>query len=118
MALFVIIMLYEESWIFDRRKGQVFHFHGILPLKKSRVISFEEIEALSVSAFRKGSVGESVGSGEKKRFFQRDLIRFSLVLRDSSRRDIEITEAKHGDTLRQRTATIAEFMNISFLSEI
>jgi hypothetical protein len=114
ILLFLTISLYEESWVFDRRAGLVRHLHGLLPLKKCNITPVEDIEALAVRAFRTGSIA----AVEKKRFFQRDLVKLSLVLRDSSCRDIEIIEAKHDHALRQRAESIARFMDISCSLEL
>ena len=114
ILLFLVIMLYEEAWDFNRREGTVVHSHGIILLKRRRFFPREKIASLNVSAFRKGSIGGE----EKKRFFQKDLVRFSLLFEDSGRKDIEITEARHGAGLQRRAAVLAEFMRIPYSSEL
>ena len=111
LFLFGLILLYEESWVFNRTEGTIYHFHGLVFLKRTRIFHRDDVDALVVSSFRKGSI--SAGE-EKRRFFQKDLIRFSLFFRDGVKKDIEITEAKHEADLQQKATEIANFMNISY----
>ncbi len=111
LFLFGLILLYEESWVFNRSEGTIFHFHGFVFLKRTRVFKKDDVDALVVSSFRKGSIN---AGEERRRFFQKDLIRFSLIFRDGVKKDIEITEAKHDADLQQKAIGIADFMNITY----
>lgn len=115
IALFAIIGLYQESWTFDKANGLITNRHGLIFLNKKTKFQAEEVDRLEIQEFRKGSIK---GQEKTKRFFQKDLLRFSLVMSDSSRKDIEITEAKNKTALHRKAASIADFMEMSYKSEV
>ncbi|HKK65160.1 MAG TPA: hypothetical protein VJ967_04830 [Clostridia bacterium] len=135
IVLFAGIALYNESWYFHKQSGFVQHRHGLLLFAARKNYPASEIESLEVKAFRKGSVpgsqseslrGDSEqedsgqgfsGRGEKKRFFQKDLLTLSLVFSSGEKKDIEIIEHKNKAALQSKAAEISDFMGIPYHSE-
>ncbi|HDQ14647.1 MAG TPA: hypothetical protein ENN41_07530 [Sediminispirochaeta sp.] len=117
VLIFVLLGLYQEQWIFNRDTGTISHDHGLLPISKTRMYKRETVDHIEISSFRKGEAPMSAQKGQKK-FFQKDLLRLSLVLGDAGRKDIEISEEKNKATLERRAASIADFMNLSYHSEL
>jgi len=114
LVLFAFIMVYDEKWIFDTDKGQVVHAHGILFVHRKTVYGKDEISQLSVTEFRKGSIVKE----EKRRYFQRDLLRLSMELKETQPKDIEISEKKNITDLQGKAAAIAQFMNLPYHSDL
>ncbi|MGC9311428.1 MAG: hypothetical protein ACP5IA_01950 [Sediminispirochaetaceae bacterium] len=114
LIVFALIAVYDERWTFIRSEGRVVHAHGILVIHKRTSYAVSEISGLEVTKFRKGSVGGE----EKRRFFQRDLLRFSVIFAETGYKDIEITEARNKTDLQGKAAAIADFMNLSYHSEV
>ena len=112
LGAFSLAAVYDERWIFDCHRGVVVQAHGLLFLHKRSEYRSEEISHLEITEFRKGSIRED----EKRRFFQRDLLRLSLVLKEAGFKDIEITEKKNMAALQSKAATLADFMNFSYHS--
>ena len=135
IVLFALIALYNESWYFNKQNGSVEHRHGLLLFATRKTYTASDIESLEVKAFRKGSVpgsqsesprGDSEqedsgqgfsGRGEKKRFFQKDLLTLSLVFSSGEKKDIEIIEHKNKAALQSKAAEISDFMGIPYHSE-
>ncbi len=144
IAVFVLIALYNESWYFTKSGGgdrtygtgdgpgvqnskastgpdtnppiMVRHFHGLVFLSAQKKYSAQDLESVEVKAFRKGSV--SGAQTEKKRFFQRDLLSLCLIFSTGERKDIEITENKNKTALQRKAASISDFMDIPYHSEV
>lgn len=114
LIVFALIAVYDERWTFLRSEGRVVHAHGILAIHKRTSYAVSEISGLEVTKFRKGSVGGE----EKRRFFQRDLLRFSVIFTEAGYKDIEITEARNKADLQGKAAAIADFMNLNYHSEV
>jgi len=114
LVVFALIAVYDERWTFIRSEGRVVHAHGILALHKRTSYSASEISRLEVTEFRKGSVGGE----EKRRFFQRDLLRLSIIFTEDGYKDIEITESKNKADLQGKAAAIADFMSLNYHSEV
>ncbi len=114
LIVFALIAVYDERWTFNRSEGRVVHAHGILAVHRRTSYGVTEISRLEVTEFRKGSVGEE----EKRRFFQRDLLRLSIIFTEAGYKDIEITEAKNKTDLQGKAAAIADFMNLKYHSAV
>ncbi|MFW5711702.1 MAG: hypothetical protein ACOCZA_07120 [Spirochaetota bacterium] len=115
VVVFTLIALYNESWYFHKSDGVIKHLHGLVMLSASTTFAAEDVESVEVKSFRKGSVSSQ--PGQKKRFFQRDLLTLSLIFSEGGKKDIEITEAKNKTALQRKAAAISDFMNISYHSE-
>jgi len=114
LILFAGIAVYDEKWLFNKPEGIVTHIHGIVILGRKTTFAVHDISHIEVSEFRKGSIGGE----DKKRAFQRDLLRLSIVLSESGSKDIEITEKKNLADLRSKAAAIAGFMNLNYHSKV
>ena len=128
--MFVLIALYNESWVFTKdadnartpdstdrtTPATIRHFHGLVFLAAQKKYSSEDLESVEVKAFRKGSVSDA--QTEKKRFFQRDLLSLCLIFIAGGRKDIEITEIKNKTALQRKAASISDFLDIPYHSEV
>jgi hypothetical protein len=82
---------YRECWIFDPDSKEVRSILGWAFLVKREIISFSSIEKLEISHFIRGYMETtSQGKAVRPRGRNKAMVVFSLLLKDSSRRDIEI----------------------------
>jgi hypothetical protein len=110
LIIIVILFLsgcYYEEWIFDRSQKKVESCFGLLFLYQRKMIPLEDIEAFSISEFTKGHLDTI--DPEKRRFFQIAYMKFSLLTKEGTIKDIEIMKSKYKKDLEKKAETIAEF---------
>jgi hypothetical protein len=112
--LFLAVILYEESWYFDSRRGSIRHDHGLLIAKRRHRYAVDELERFELRRFRKGRTGERE---EKKRYFQKDFVRIAMIFKGGGEKDIQVIEEKHRPALERQIERVAELMGVEFRRE-
>jgi hypothetical protein len=111
MLLFLLIALYQELWRFSRREGRIVHAHGLLLFTRYYVYPLERVAAIEFRGFRRGGTGPD-NLGQDRRFFQKDLTRLSIVLKDGERKDVRIEDRKSLDVVLAQGEEIARFLGL------
>jgi hypothetical protein len=113
-SLFLLVcclsLLYEETWIFDRKEGTVTRRFGLLILNTKKTFRKSEIERFCLSSFVRGA---QANLGEKKSFFQREMLRLSFITGEEMT-DIEIQSSRRKKRMEENGRVIAEFCSRPF----
>lgn len=105
-AVFLLGSLYDEQWAFDAKQRHVYFRLGLIGLGRTRRWDFDAVEALELSAFRRGTLpGTRPAPG-----FRRGRPAFavlSLRFRDGSSRVLERRPARRAGELEEAAQTLA-----------
>ncbi len=115
MIILFIAAWYQEAWVFDSKNRCITYLYGLVFLQKRHEFSFNEIEALELTLFRKGT--KSTKTRVKSRAAR--LFRtFSLVLKSGERYDIEILRLKQSaGRTEHAAAVISQYCGIRLSEE-
>ena len=122
--------LYQERWIFDRRRNVFENYFGLLILYRKRSIPLKELVRVELESFTKGHVGNSPGEKERPadspstalgslfRALQRrhvyGILRLMVVDRQEKIYVLDSAKAYRIEGFRQTGRRIAEFCGIPF----
>lgn len=141
LVISVLASLYNDSWIFDKNWKTAEHRFGLLFLFKRKQFLLSDIKELEIRQFIKGSldylkeqqsksnegatdqyipeIGTGVvGSKIKKRTGPPPVrfIELNLVLENGKSINLETTKARHYDYFREKSKTIADFLEKPLIS--
>ena len=113
-SLFLLVcclsLLYEETWIFDRKEGTVTRRFGLLVLNRKRIFRISEIGSFGLTSFVRGA---QANPGEKKSFFQREMLRLWFSTGEEMT-DIEIQSGRRRKRMEENGRILAEFCSRPF----
>ncbi len=112
LAICLLALLYEETWIFDNNSGTIIYYFGLMIFKKKRVFSFQEIDNFSINHFARGKLNqETLPAPEKMPFGSQT--RLILNLKSNSPVLINTTSFNRRKKLIDDAESIARYTNIA-----
>jgi hypothetical protein len=121
---------YHESWIFDKKAGQVVHQNGLIGLHSNKVIRIEDLEYVEISRFYRGRLGSSPGSSPgitpgsspgtgtsqqtRRSLAFRPVITLSLHTKDHGIFRLENYRGSHLKKVESTARSIADYCGIVF----
>jgi hypothetical protein len=98
-------LTYRESWLFDSAERCVTSIFGFAWFVRREVLPYDQLEAVEVSHFVRGRPEGDERAKPARRL--KSMVIFSLLLRDGSKRDIEIVSERSSSG---RTESIARLL--------
>ena len=114
-SILFIAAVYQEVWIFDKKKRTVVYEFGLVFAHRRKVFLFDEIEAFELTHFKKGTRSMKTGV---KRGANRLYVTFSLVMHHEEKHDIEIIRLKKSAGRTEHAAVvIARYCGVELICD-
>jgi hypothetical protein len=106
----ILVTVYNEQWLFDKKRGIIEHRFGLLPLFKRKTIAFTDVASFEYVTFLRGSISSS--TQRKQSLFQKTIFRFSVVTQSGDKVVIETGNVNRRYNLQSELQQIAEFCSV------
>lgn len=116
MIICLLCGCYYEAWIFNRNTRTIEQRFGLLFLFNRKTYAMDDLEAVKISGFRTGS--QKAIDTDRKKFFQKDFIKLTLVTKQGSIHDIETLTGKNRTSIEKKALKLAEFCDASLVNEV
>lgn len=108
----LIGILYIDRWIIDKEQLTVSYQFGVYPFISTKKYNVDDLKKVEITHFVKGSFDENVDYKKKGRAY-RAQVRFSLILKNDDKVDVEvIDEKKSGGTSEQTAVLFSSILGI------
>jgi len=123
IAISALAALYEESWKYSAKTGELVHRVGILPFARCRAIAKGCIAQFKIEPFVRGTVpgsadeakekaaalagGRADDSGKKRARYKKPYLCLVCETEDGERYFMNAADARKGDKLKAQAARIA-----------
>lgn len=108
--------IYSERWVFDGTDNLVRSSIGTIIIAKTRTWRFEEVLSIRALHYHSGTIPyRSKDNGpvsEKKRFFQREFVRYELVLTEGETVRIEMRRIHESEDPWQIPQNVADRIGV------
>ncbi len=108
----LIGILFVDRWIVDKNNVSLKYEFGVYPIVSIKKYDANEINKIALTHFVKGSFDENVDYKKKHRVY-RAQVRFSIILKNEEKVDVEvIDEKKSGGTCERAALLFSTALNI------
>ena len=113
----LIGILYIDRWEIDKEERSINYKFGVYPFLMSKEYEVSELKKIELTHFVKGSFDENAEYKRKGRAY-RAQVRFSIILKNDERVDVEvIDEKKSGGTCEQAALLFSSALGIPFTKD-
>ena len=112
LIISLIGILYIDRWTIDKNNLTITYQFGVYPFISTKKYEANELKKVEITHFVKGSFDENAEYKKKGRAY-RAQVRFSLILKNDDKVDVEvIDEKKSGGTCEQTAVLFSSILQI------